>query len=286
MNIKDAMTCYQHEQQKQHKSVGTIREYQKDLGHFVTFLSNKSIDTVQDVTSLDMQEYLQAVLDKGAKASTRNRQMNSLRSFFKYCHKKGWVTENCAAYLERLPEEQVKRVILTKEEVQQLVKTIEHRVVRTVVITLYLTGMRITECLSVEIQDINVEGNQILIRKGKGNKQRSIPLHPQLKRILIAYLLGMAKHSQHQLLFYTSRSNKLSPSYVNRLLKEATLTLGWDKKVTCHVLRHSFASALLKEQVNLLTIQDFLGHANLKTTSGYVHLFQEEGQAAIQKLAL
>lgn len=286
MNIKDAIKCYQLEQQKQFKSEGTIREYQKDLGHFVRFLSKKSIQTVEDVTSLHLQEFLQCVLNKGAKASTRNRQMNSLRSFFKHCHKAGWVTENRAAYLERLPEEQVRRVILTKEEVQQLVKTIEHRVVRTVVIALYLTGLRITECLNIERQDINFADNIILVRKGKGNKQRCIPLHPQLKGILKVYLQEQPKRSKHQLVFFTSRSNQLSASYVNRILKEATLTLGWDKRVTCHVLRHSFASALLQEQVNLLTIQDFLGHANLKTTSGYVHLFQEEGQAAIQKLAL
>src|SRR5690606_2543391 len=128
----------------------------------------------------------------------------------KYCHRKGWVTENRAAYLERLPEEQVKRVILTKEEVQQLVKTIEHRLIRTVVITLYLTGLRINECLSIERQDIDFGGNTILIRKGKGNKQRNIHLHPQLKDILKAYLQEQPNRSNNQLLFFTSRSNKLS----------------------------------------------------------------------------
>ncbi|WP_164984974.1 tyrosine-type recombinase/integrase [Ammoniphilus sp. CFH 90114] len=269
------------------RSKGTIDEYQKDLMMFLRHLQQEGVEDIDDVVGSNMTSYLDKLInERSYKASSRNRQMNTIRSFFKYCKKAGFIQQNHAEHLERLEEEKVERVFLTSNEVTTLVGAIEHPLVRLVIVTLFFTGARITECLSLELEDIDFDQKTIFIKNGKGKKSRRLPLHPELEKALKHYIEGWRVRMDSKKLFLTGRSGNLSDVYVNRILKETVDRLGWNKKVTCHVLRHSFASELVHKNVNIVAVKELLGHSSLKTTSGYAHIMNQDIEDAIQQLAL
>jgi site-specific recombinase XerD len=287
MKIRTAFSQFVQALTKKKKSLGTIKEYQKDLKMFLDYLPQKGDCPIEEVNDSHLASYLDTLVKiRNYKASSRNRQMNTLRSFFKFCKKEGILKENPAEYLERLEEERVERIFLSSKEVDLLIKAIEHPLIKIVIITLFYTGARISECLNLEMDDIDFERKTLCIRNGKGNKPRSIPLHQELEIVLKQYIDDWRVSSNSNKLFLTERSGKLSDVYVNRILKETVLRLNWDKKVTCHVLRHSFASALVQKNVHIVAVKELLGHVSLKTTSGYAHIQKECVEEAIRKLAL
>ena len=287
MNIEAAAKQFFQNLINKKKSVGTITEYQKDLKMFLSYLQKEDVLDIKAVRGSHMDSYLNSLIaERHYKPSSRNRQMNTLRSFFKYCKKAGLVDENHAEGLERLNEEKAERVYLTSDEVRCLIKAIEHRLIKLVVLTLFFTGARINECLNLELQDIDFEHQTLTIRNGKGNKTRKIPLHHELGFALKDYIKNWRVQFSTNKLFLTERSGSLSDVYVNRVLKETVKKLKWDKNVTCHVLRHSFASALVQGSANIGAVKELLGHASLKTTSSYVHIQRASVEEAIQKLGI
>lgn len=287
MNLEITVQHFIQDLRKKNRSIGTVNEYQKDLIMFLAHLQRKGVTQVKDVKGSHMVSYLENLIEmRNYKASSRNRQMNTLRSFFKYCKKAGIIEVNHAEHLERLEEEKVERVYLTSNKVNTLIEAIEHPLIKLVIITLFFTGARISECLNLELDDIDFKKKALLIRKGKGNKSRTLPLHPELAFALQNYINRWRVDSDTNKLFLTERSGKLSDVYVNRVLKETVKKLKWDKKITCHVLRHSFASELVRKNVHIVAVKELLGHASLKTTSGYAHIQKESVEEAIQKLAL
>ncbi|MCM3116311.1 tyrosine-type recombinase/integrase [Neobacillus sp. MER 74] len=287
MNLEIAVQHFLQDLRNKNKSMGTVNEYQKDLNMFLSYLQKEGVNQVKEVKGSHMASYLENLIKvRNYKPSSRNRQMNTLRSFFKFCKKAGIVDVNYAEYLERLEEGKVDRVFLTSEEVKTLIQAIEHPLIKLVIITLFFTGSRISECLNLELGDIDFEQKILLIRKGKGNKSRTLPLHPDLESALKDYINRWRVDCNTNKLFLTERSGKLSDVYVNRVLKETVKKLKWDKKITCHVLRHSFASALVQRSVHIVAVKELLGHASLKTTSGYAHIQRESVEEAIQRLAL
>lgn len=288
MDFVKAAKHFLQELKENKRAQGTLNEYGKDLEMLFNFLVVEGVENVEEVRESHLVSYLDYLIKtRDYQPSSRNRQMNTLRSFFKYCKKAGILPSNPAEHLERLEEHAVERIFITSEEVKALINAIDLPLIKLVVIALFFTGMRINECLSLEERDLDFTEDFIFVRKGKGNKSRKIPLHPELKEALIHYLKDRSGRSDaKELLFQTERTGKLSAVYVNRVIKNAVQKLGWEKRVTCHVFRHSFASALLHEKVNIVAVKDLLGHANLKTTSGYVHIAEQEMSEAIRHLKL
>lgn len=287
MNLEITVQHFIQDLRNKKRSIGTVNEYQKDLIMFLAHLQQKGVTQVKEVNGSHMASYLDNLIGmRNYKASSRNRQMNTLRSFFKFCKKAEIIEVNHAEHLERLEEEKVERVFLTSNEVNTLIEAIVHPLIKLVIITLFFTGARISECLNLELDDIDFKKKALLIRNGKGNKSRTLPLHPELEFALQNYINRWRVDSNTNKLFLTERSGKLSDVYVNRVLKETVKKLKWDKKITCHVLRHSFASELVRKNVHIVAVKELLGHASLKTTSGYAHIQKESVEEAIQKLAL
>lgn len=270
-------------------SVGTLKEYNKDLTTFQAFLQDKYTEylDIRKIKEQDLNDYLTMLTTvKGYKPSSRNRQMNTLRSFFKFCRKKRLVEKNPAEYLQRLKEPPRQAVFLTSKEVGELITAINHPLIQLVVLTLFYTGLRIKECLNLELTDVDFQQNTITVRHGKGDKRRVIPLHSELKIYLQNYIQEWRIKGKTERLFLTERTNSLSNVYVNKVLKETVKKLKWDKHVTCHVLRHSFASALVQNNVNIVAVQELLGHASLKTTSSYTHIHQQTADEGIETLTI
>lgn len=269
------------------RSHETITGYRKDLIFFTRFLEAKyNVEPyIDEITANDIEEYLTYLKEKRNYApASRGRNLHTLRSFFTYAYNKELVSRNVALSVEKIKVQQKERTYLTEEEVELLICMIDHRLIRLVVIVLYMTGMRISECLNLTIDNVDLKNRVIHIVAGKGNKDRLIPISNRLIPLLEDYIRYQRPETESPLFFCTKKTGMLSPVYVNRVITQAVNKLGWKKKVTAHILRHSFASQLVKKDVNLVQIQKLLGHSSLNVTSIYTHTDLEQLSQAINTL--
>ncbi|RAP29622.1 hypothetical protein C2W64_03272 [Brevibacillus laterosporus] len=269
------------------RSEETISGYGKDLVYFTRFLENKyNCESYMDeITVSDIEEYLHYLKEeRGYAPASRLRNLHTLRSFFAYAYKKELVVRNIALSVEKIKVQQKERTYLADGEVERLVHAIDHALIRLVVIVLYMTGLRISECLNLTVDDVNLEEKVIHVVAGKGNKDRLIPISLRLLPLLQEYLQEKRPKTGSPLFFCTKKTGMLSPVYVNKVITEAVKKLGWKKKVTAHILRHSFASQLVKNDVNLVQIQKLLGHSSLNVTSIYTHTNLDQLSDAINTL--
>lgn len=144
--------------------------------------------------------------------------------------------------------------------------------------------MRISECTKLKLKYVDFKNEVIHIIAGKGNKDRDIPMSSKLIKLLIDYIKNKRLDVNSEFLFCTKRTGKLSPQYVNRQINEAVKRLGWDKHVSAHIIRHSFASRLVLKNVNIVKIQKLLGHSDLRVTSIYTHTSAKELKDAVDKI--
>ncbi|MFJ7745102.1 tyrosine-type recombinase/integrase [Peribacillus sp. NPDC097295] len=267
------------------RSPVTIRAYFEDLTLLNRFLEEKYNSPVylEDITQEDVEEYLYYLKEvKGNQPISRKRVLGCMRSFFGYAYKSEWCDKNVTAKLESIKCQQKERHYLSEEEVNHFVNAIQHDLVRLVAQTLYYTGMRISECLCLQVEDVNLEDNLIYIRHGKGNKDRFVPINSKLKELLVDYNENWRVVSDN--FFATRISGALSPTRVAKVFSDTRKSLGWKKQVTAHILRHSFASKLVKNDVHLVKISKLLGHSSLKTTSIYVHSNMDDLKDAVNTL--
>lgn len=150
--------------------------------------------------------------------------------------------------------------------------------------TMVYTGLRVNECIHLTLQDVDFEGNNIQVINGKGGKNRTVPMNQQLKQQLQTYLAEHRPQTDSLFFFTLKKSGTVSAQYVNRTLKGACEKAGIEKHVTSHILRHSFASYLVKKDTHVAVIQRLLGHASVKTTSVYLHVHQEDLQVAVNQI--
>lgn len=267
------------------RSPVTIRAYHEDLLLLNRHLEEKYNSPVylEDITQEDVEEYLYYLKEvKGYQPISRKRVLGSMRSFFGYAYKSEWCDKNVTAKLEPIKCQQKERQHLSEGEVNQFLNAIQHKLIRLVGQTLYFTGMRISECLNLQVDDVDLEENLIHIRHGKGNKDRFVPINAKLKELLVDYTENWRVNSNY--FFATRISGSLSPTRVAKVFSDTRKSLGWKKQVTAHILRHSFASKLVKNDVHLVKISKLLGHSSLKTTSIYVHSNIDDLKDAVNTL--
>lgn len=264
----------------------TVKGYMKDLRTFNRFITERynSLVYVEDITLAHVKEYMYYLVDKLELAPrSRNRYLFSLRSFFNYAVKKQWVDRNIAAKVHPVKVIQEKKVALTQEEIEELLEVIEHQIIRFAVVLMANSGIQVVEVKGIKMIDIDFAQNQFLII-GKGKWPRYVPIAKALKPYLEDYLTNIRGDIDSEYLLATSKTGRLSSGYINVELHKATEKLGWDKKVTCQTLRRSFATNLLRNDVNVFAISKLLGHQSLKTTAMYLQLNENELQQAVDTL--
>ncbi|MEA5024010.1 Tyrosine recombinase XerD [bioreactor metagenome] len=265
------------------RSPETLRAYMLELENFIDFTENQHNGPVylDEIIVQDIEEYLHELKLKGSSTSRRSRMVYILRSFYNFAIRQELVGKNIAALVDSVKVQQKERNFLSDEEFQALVSVIVNPTIKVLCYTLFMTGLRIKEALDLTLEDVDLAGKVIRIRHGKGNRSRKVPISDKLLPILKDYLGRIRPPSGSKHFFATKVSGRLSASMANKTLKEAVLELGWNKKVTCHVLRHSFASHLVRKNVNIVRVQKLLGHASLKTTSIYTHATLDELAEAV-----
>ena len=269
------------------RSWETIRGYRMVLNYLEEYFAEKHNGPVylDDIGFEDLDDFIYDM------ARVRNWQPNSvqkcnyaLRSFFGYCFRKKLYPEDISKHMEPVRGERKERVYLTELEFKALEKAIDHPIINMIVVTMFYSGMRITECLSLQLNDVNFQEEVFYIKKAKGNVERKVPMHQKLIPRLQNYLDKHRPEVESDYFFATQKTGKVSAQYVNAKLREATEQLGWSKHVTAHVLRHSFASNLIKKNINLVHVQKLLDHADLRTTSVYTHAKLDELSESVNSL--
>jgi integrase/recombinase XerC len=218
------------------------------------------------------------------------REVATLKNFFKWLNR-NHIIENTEITILSTPK---KDKILPKSlDVDQTLNLLEVAAdyakepwqgLRDVAILtiIYGCGLRISEALSLNIGDIN--HNDFLVIRGKGNKERIVPLLPVVKDKIDAYINACPYNLKHgEAMFLGARGERISPRIVQRTLEKIRLSLGLPDNLTPHALRHSFATHLLAEGMNLRSIQELLGHASLSTTQRYTHVEIEHLKKEYQK---
>ena len=268
------------------RSPETQRGYRISLISFNRFLESQfnGPGYIDEIELSHLEGYLTYRKVQGDQAVSRNRLLSIIRSFYNYLTKRELVARDISLKLEPIRVQQKERLHLDQSEVDILVESIRHPIVKAAVKTLAYTGLRVSELCHLKLDDVDLDRGIIKVIAGKGNKDRLVPMCAKLKAILQEYLHNTRPVADTDLFFATEKTGQLSPVYVNRILKQATDELGWSKHVTAHILRHSFASNLVRSKAPLVAIQKILGHSDLRMTSHYLHQNMIELQDAVNLL--
>jgi len=241
----------------------TIDAYTYHVGRFATFLEKPAEQaTPEDVRSFQ----LHLVEERKVGWSTFNQAVCGLRFLYRITLPRPWHVEMIpfGKRPKKLP------TVLCTNEVEQLlacVKSLKHR---TLLLTLYAAGLRLGEATSLQIPDIDSQRMLLHINRGKGQKDRIVPLSPRLLSELREYW----KQERPPTYLFPGRTPEvpLSGTTIQKMCKQAALKAGLSKRISPHTLRHSFATGLLEAGVDLLTIGRLLGHKSFSTTLIYLHV--------------
>ena len=218
------------------------------------------------VREADIKRYLAYLIsEKGITNSSVALIKAALKFYYDGVLKLNIVNLKTPKIARKLPE------ILTTDEVRRLLNNLTRTKSRLIVKLLYSSGIRLSECLNLKIEDLEM-GNKIgWVRGGKGAKDRMFILSQEICDELLPFV-----HGRQGLIFKNSRNNPLTPRNVQKIVKTAAIKAGIRKQITPHKLRHSFATHLLEAGTDIRIIQELLGHANLQTTQIYTKVSQEQ----------
>lgn len=271
------------------KSKETIKSYESRLKQLHAYLKkDKNAPVYVDmITEQKLDELVFADI-KLNKLSNRtiNHKVSAISSFCTFAVRKGWLTYNPTSEFERLPIKKEERPFLTEDEIHKVIEHIKHPIGMHVIYLMVYTGLRISEATNLTLQHVDFEEKIIKVIDGKGGKDRKVPMNTELEKILQKYLKEVRPNVASLNFFATEKTGGISPQYVNRLLKEAAKSAGIGKNITSHALRHSFASMLVKNNLHVAIISKLLGHADVRTTSIYMHAHQSELENAVNTIKL
>ncbi len=266
----------------------TISAYHNDLTQFVGFLKAQGGDTDKEagwlkVGDKELADYLIYLSDRGYSSTTRARKTAAIKSLYGFLLEEGLVARDITANLGSPRLGRTLPTVLSVEQVELMLAAAngdEPEAIRdhAMLELLYASGMRVSELVSLRLDDIDLD--QSFVRCfGKGAKERVIPLHPQAVNALRDYLTrgrpGLETKGSKSALFLNKRGEQLTRQGYWVILKRLAKKAGIHGKITPHMLRHSFATHLLKGGAPLRHVQELLGHASIATTQVYTHLTNE-----------
>ena len=244
-------------------SENTIRVYTSLFKEFINYYSNK---TPEEITEDDIRKYQDYLVKKRKIAmSTQNQAINAIKFYYeKVLHReKGDYYIERPRRANRLPE------IISEAELLKLLKATNNIKHKTIITMLYSSGVRRGELLNLRIQDLDFDKNIIFVRGGKGKKDRTTILADYAILVLKKYL---KMYKPNYWLFEGVDRKQYSPTSVLSILRRSSIKAGLNKIVRPHMLRHSFATHMLEQGVDLRYIQTILGHESPKTTEIYTHV--------------
>jgi integrase/recombinase XerC len=251
----------------------TIRSYRKDLDAFFEYTKARP----EDVEMLDVRGFLAGQISNGLKKSTAGRRLASIRSFFRFLHREGYLKSNPAKLVHAPKPPKLLPKFLTVDDVFSLIEKpdgIGFSPVRdrAILELLYSSGLRVSELAGLNSDDLNMREGFVKVR-GKGKKERIVPTGRKAVEALKAYMIErVLLKKKDRALFLNRGGTRLTDRGVRRIVVKYARAVLLDSRIGPHTLRHTFATHLLQGGADLRVIQELLGHSSLSTTQKYTHL--------------
>ena len=262
-------------------SENTLQSYKRDLEQFKDYIAEMGIK-YNKVTEKHIEEYLDYLKENDRKPSTISRMIASIRSFYQYEIKIKKLENNPTEKIQSPKIEKKAPSILTSKEVELLLeqpKDVDLKGIRDKAMLefAYATGMRVTEIISLNVEDVNLETGYVTCKSGK--KERTVPIGNMSLKALKEYVLNarktLIKDENENALFVNVNGQRLTRQGFWKIIKYYKEQAHIEKDITPHVLRHSFATHLLQNGADLKSIQTMLGHSDILSTQIYMQ-FQDE----------
>lgn len=273
-------------------SENTIEAYISDIGFFISFLRSHFSDsyseqTVFDISLSDFRAFLSYLtMERERSASSKARTVSTIKNFYKFLNKNYGQKKNEVVFLVKTPRfnkplpraldvSSTFNAIDEVNTIEMLKKNSSHWVAerdKTLLMLIYSCGLRISEALELKVSDFK---NNFIRIKGKGNKERLVPLLDEVRNkvnSLIDICPYVKKSDPESYVFFGKHGKKLDPAVFQKVIKNIRNNLGLEEGVTPHSFRHSFATHLLSNSGDILSIQELLGHSNVSTTQRYTKI--------------
>ena len=272
-------------------SRNTLAAYRRDLEDFHRFLSSRSLPP-EAATTDDVVTWLERLRGRGLAAASVARRLSAVRGFYRHLLREGLAGRDPTEHLDTPRAARPLPRALSRESTVLLVEAPDTRRAagvrdRAALELLYATGMRASECLGLSLEDLNLSAGYVVCT-GKGAKQRLVPVGAEALAWVRRYLRDVRpQHTRRRdsgHLFVNPRGAALSRQSLWTLVRRAAAAAGLKRRVSPHVLRHSFASHLLEGGADLRSVQAMLGHADISTTQIYTHVSRERLRQIYDKL--
>lgn len=270
---------------ERNKSPLTVRSYDKDLRAFESYF--KRLDNHLSWESVDadvIRGWMESMMDKGNTATSINRRLSALRSFFRFALGRSLVSRDPTLVVKGPKKSKPLPLFFKESEMDMLLdgdglwgEGFKDVRARTILMVFYSTGMRLSELTGLDISSVDFDNREIKVT-GKRNKQRIIPFGEELAAVLRHYLNVRDEFLElhPEALFVTEKGTRMNPDQVRYEVKKNVSRVSTMKKRTPHVLRHTFATAMLNNGAGLESVKKLLGHDSLKTTEVYTHATFEQ----------
>lgn len=271
-------------------SANTISSYMRDIRQFAAWLQeNEEIDVV-DASQLNISDYMAHLAGEGRSGATLSRNLASLKNFYSYVVSSGFLESTPVKDIHVDRGEKKLPQILTGREIELLLSQpvcVDAKGYRdkAMLEVMYATGIRVSELIALDIDDVNLELG--LIKCAGTKKTRAIPMYPAALKALRVYLRdirdGMIASPDEQALFVNISGVRMSRQGFWKILKHYQATARIEKDITPHTLRHSFAVHLLENGADLGSLQELMGHSDISSTQMYTHMVNQKLKSVYEK---
>ena len=289
LDLGEAVRAFLRTLEGRNASPETIRAYTTSLSQFRGYLaaSYPSGLRVDEVQQEDIEEYLTTLARRGLSGVTRANRLAAIRELFRFSVRRGLIPASPAFEVSTPRREKRGRVWLRPDEYTKLLSAAGGNLRDFCILQLFLqTGVRVSELVSLNVDDVDLPGKLLRVRAGKGQQARDIPLEKKAIRALKSWIDLRGYVATTDALFPNRYGQRLSDRSVRELLTIYREAAGITKRATPHSLRHTFASYKAKAGVPLPMLKDMLGHAKLSTTQIYTHVDQVDAHKVMEGTSL
>lgn len=259
-------------------SLHTQTNYQRDLQKFTACCQQFSLTNIEHIRSQHIRQMVAQLHRQGLGGKSLARWLSAVRSFFEFAIRNQWAKNNPAGGIQAPKSEKKLPKVLDVDQAAQFVSVDGDSILalrdRAFMELMYSSGLRLAEAVGLNLVDIDLTAAMVLVR-GKGDKQRILPIGAQAINALNAWLVqrkNVLKDETEQAVFITQRGQRMTHRAIQLRMQQLSLKQGMEAPVHPHMLRHSFASHMLESSSDLRLVQEMLGHANISTTQIYTHL--------------
>ncbi len=256
-------------------SENTLLNYEKDIQEYLEYLNRECL-SVYDIKYSDIRFLLDYYNENKLKSTSIRRKISSLKGFYKFLGRYGKVLDNPFNYVSLPKKEKKLPQYLNYNEMIDIFNVIDITSFlglrnRLVMELLYATGVRVSELVDIKINDVDINNKSIYVI-GKGNKERIVFFNDVCKKYLEMYLSESIDKRKDEYLIINNNGEKISARGIRLIIDKVIRETSIIKKIHPHTLRHTFATHLLNNGCDLLTVQELLGHASISTTGIYTHV--------------